>query len=122
MLETGCDIGLLGLREALWQLMGGEVVRFTYLRLCLPQNGCFKAGKAEIIFIHPGFRESEGVRVAFFGRFGYGRAAGVGQAEHLGDLIKCFADGIVMGLAEDGVIEVVAEQRQLAMAAGYNDG
>ena len=48
-------------------------------------------------------------RVAILGFFADAWPARVGQTEDLGYLIKCFADGVIASLAEQAVLEVVAE-------------
>ena len=48
-LEAGGNIGLLGFREASWQVFGREREIFSNLRLSQPQNGCFEPGKRKII-------------------------------------------------------------------------
>ena len=45
------------------------------------------------------------------------RAAGIGQAEHFGDLVEGFADGIVDRRAEPQIIADAAHRDELGMAA-----
>ncbi len=121
-LKARCNVGLLGRGEALRQLCRGKIIALTDLGLGEAQDGCLEAGEAEVVLAHVGFGEGEGGGVAMERGFGDRGAARVGEAENLGHLVKSFANGVVLGLAEQGVVEVAAEQGELAVAAGDDDG
>ena len=55
----------------------------------------------------------KGAGIAEFGCFGDGRAARVGQANDLSNLVERLADCVVLGLADELIVAVVLEQDEL---------
>ena len=116
LLETGTDVGDLLIAE----------IEFGKVDLAGAGDGVanrrFQSAEAEIQFwvMNETAWERVGFGVAALSHLGNRRAAGIGQAEHTGDLVKGFACGVV-----DRAAEVFSGQRigvaiQMGMAATNN--
>ena len=55
----------------------------------------------------------KGLRITELSCFGDSRATRVGQADNLGNLIKCFTNSVILSLANELVVTVVLEKDEL---------
>ena len=65
-----------------------------------------------------GHRQAIGLGVACFGGICHAGAAGIGQTQGAGNLVKGFAGGIVHGVAQNVVVGIVLHLHDMAVAAG----
>lgn len=80
------------------------------------EHGGFESREGKIEIWDFGVGKFVGVRVAIFGAFGDGGAAGVGKAENFGDFVETFADGVVAGGADDLELVVGGHEDDLGVA------
>src|SRR5215212_6025391 len=70
--------------------------------------------------MHARFGEVVGMWVALGCGCGDRGTAGVGESEDLGDFVKGFTNSVVLGLPQQSVITVTAEQHQLTVVTRDN--
>ena len=71
------------------------------------EDGGFEAGEGKVEVGHFGVGEGVFFWVTGFGGFTDGGAAGVGKTEDFGDFVEAFADGVVVGGADNLEVVVV---------------
>src|SRR5205823_3461684 len=100
-----------------------KAVRFTFAKmkgnaLDFSFSG-LKTAEAEVegVTLHLGEGEADGLGVAMGGEVVDDGAAGIAKAEELGDFVEGFAGGVVAGLAEQAVLETIADLEEMGVAA-----
>ena len=81
----------------------------------------FEAREREVQFIDFWVREFVFITIAIFGSVRNGWATRVGKTKDFGDLVEAFADGIVVGGADNFEIVVGGHVKNLGMAAGNDE-
>lgn len=59
--------------------------------------------------------------VTFFGSLGDGRAARIGETEDFGDFVENFADGVIVGCADNFEVVVVLHEDNLRVPTRYDE-
>ena len=102
------------LRAAAGFDFGGKIVGFHPT-----EDGGFESAEAEVerVAFHAGEREFDGARIAMGRELIDDGAAGIAEAEELGDLVVGFAGCVVARFAEQAIDEALANFEQVRVAA-----
>ncbi len=109
--------------RALQVAAGGDFVRHI-VGFDPAQDGRFESAEAEVerIAFHFGEGEADGGGIAVGRQAVDDGAAGIAEAEQFGHLVESFAGGVVARLAEQAVVEALADLEEVGVAAADHQG
>ena len=98
-----------GFRKGCGNVGNVERLFFLFQIVNVVDDGGFGTAETEVkgIVFKPYPGKYDGVRVSFPCRFFHFRAAGVGQTENTGNLVKAFARGIVPCATENPIVRII---------------